>query len=400
LLEQTPTTALLLQPMKDFSFFHGLFPNIAGNMKDWEYTFDPVSKAEWIRQITSDLKQKPVESLMGEWWEGESRWPLLHAEDMNDEVVRLPDFLFNKPPQIIEHISVEASSPESVNQAILEALQFGTQSVILQVTSTEEIFNPEWIKDVHLDWITFQIEQDELSEAPLTSFIESLPEHSLYRVLRGPTAKPLSSILWGEKPTALFSISAFRFVYYFPSVGNWIEKTRIVLNALLDDLQHWNAKGFETSVFFKQCILAVEADQDFFKQIIQTRSLHVLWQNLNQYYTQNAMTINDRYLETHIEQKDEEKPDLFLVRASMSALAASLAGTGALCIHQSKEDTTPLFYQRINRNIHHLLELESGMYKGIDPLSGAYSIDFHLKRWATSIWIHLNMDNKGGRLDV
>ncbi len=369
-------------------------------MKDWEYTFDPVSKAEWIRQITSDLKQKPIEALMGEWWKGESRWPLLHAEDMDDERVRLPDFLFNKPPQITEHISVAGASPKAINQAILTALQFGTQSIILQVPATEEIFKPDWIKDVHLDWIIFQIVQDELSEAPLTSFIESLPEHSLYRVLRGPSAKPLSTILRGSKPNALIGINAYRFVYNFPSIGNWIEKSTITLNALIDDLHQWNAKGFETSAFFKQCILAVEADQDFFKQIIQTRSLHVLWQNLNQHYSETAMVSNDRYLETHIEQKNKEKPDLFLVRASMSALAASLAGTGSLCIHQSKEDTAPLFYHRINRNIHHLLELESGMYKGIDPLSGAYSIDFHLKHWATSVWSHLALDNKGERLDV
>ena len=361
-------------------------------MKDWEYTFDPVSKAEWIRQVTSDLKQKPVESLTGEWWEGEPRWPLLHAEDMDDEVVRLPDFLFNTPPQITEQISAASSSPESVHQTILEALQFGTQSVILQVTSREGIFNPEWIKDVHLDWITFQIEYVGNIAASQSSFINSIPKHTFYRVVRGRFAKPLSSILFGEKPTARIDITAFRFVYYFPSDGNWTEKTTATLNALLDDLQQWKANGFETSTFFNQCILAIVADQDFFKQIIQTRTLHVLWQNLSQYYSKDALSVNSQYLETHIVQKNEEKPDLFLVRASMSALASSLSGTGALCIHQSMEDTTPLFYQRINRNIHHLLELESGMYKGIDPLSGAYSIDFHLKRWATSIWNNLSLE--------
>ncbi|MBP7240064.1 MAG: hypothetical protein KBA14_07545, partial [Saprospiraceae bacterium] len=186
-------------------------------------------------------------------------------------------------------------------------------------------------------------------------------------------------------------ISSLRFIYHFQSTGNWIEKTTATFNTLIADLQEWNANGFETSAFFSQCTLTLEADQDYFKQIIQTRSLHVLWQNLNMYYCKDVQLVDGRYLETHIGQKKDEKPDLFLVRASMSALAASLAGAGAVCIHHSIEESTPLFYQRINRNIHHLLELESGMYKGTDPLAGAFSMDFHIKRWVTRIWDGLNL---------
>ncbi len=366
-------------------------PNIAHYMKDWEYTFEPVSKAEWIRQITSDLKQKPLESLSGEWWEGEPGWPVLHTEDMTDEMVRLPDFLFNHPPPIIEQISVAFNSPEAINTSILEALQFGAQSVILQLTSTEEHFNTQWIRDVRLDWITFQIEKEPYTAAPGIAFIKNLPEQISIRIKRGDSSRPLSSNLQSKNTSSPPDISSLRFIYHFQSTGNWIEKTTATFNTLIADLQEWNANGFETSAFFSQCTLTLEADQDYFKQIIQTRSLHVLWQNLNMYYCKDVQLVDGRYLETHIGQKKDEKPDLFLVRASMSALAASLAGAGAVCIHHSIEESTPLFYQRINRNIHHLLELESGMYKGTDPLAGAFSMDFHIKRWVTRIWDGLNL---------
>lgn len=365
-------------------------PNIANDMKDWEYTFDPVSKADWIRQITTDLKQKPLESLSGEWWEGEPIRPVIHMEDMSEEVVRLPDFLFNQPPQIIEQISIAFISPEAVNTSILESLQFGAQSIILQLAPSEEHFNTQWIKDVRLDWITFQIAKESYTAAPGIAFIKNLPEQVFIRIKRGDSSNPLSSNLQSENKSSPPDISSLRFIYHFQSTGNWIEKTTATLNKLITDLQEWNANGFETSAFFKQCTLTLEADQDYFKQIIQTRSLHVLWQNLNSYYSTDAQLVDGRYLETHIGQKKDEKPDLFLVRASMSALAATIAGAGAVCIHHSVEERTPLFYRRINRNIHHLLELESGMYKGLDPLAGAFSMDYNIKRWVTRIWDGLN----------
>jgi len=365
-------------------------PNIAYRMNEWKYTFDPVSKADWIRQITTDLKQKPFESLTSEWWEGEPRWPILHNEDMDDEVVRLPDFLFSQPPHITEQISTISSSPESVNQTILEALQFGTQSIILQVASSEKKFNPTWINDVRLDWITFQVEHNGHSATTVSSFINAFPEHTYFRVIRESSSPLLSSFMSGENTSSAVEISALRFIYRFPSQGIWTKKTINTLNTLLDDLEQWQALGFETSSFFNQCTLVLEADLDYFKQVIQTRTLHVLWQNIIHHFSNEAASSNVRYLETHIEQNKNEKPDLFLIRASMSALAASLAGTGSLCIHQSLDDSVPMFYRRINRNIQHLLDLECGMYKGVDPMSGAYSLDFHVKGWATKIWEGLN----------
>ena len=46
----------------------------------------------------------------------------------------------------------------------------------------------------------------------------------------------------------------------------------------------------------------------------------------------------------------------------------------------------PEFYERIHRNIHYLLQLESDMYKGVDPLAGAYAIDLYTRSWAQNIW--------------
>ena len=359
-------------------------------MKEWEYTFDAVSRAEWIRQITTDLKQKPLVSLAGEWWENEARQPVLHQEDLDDEVVRLPDHLFSQAPLIMENVAVSLIHPVEVNKYILNALQLGVQSILFHVPSTDTIFKSEWIANVHLDWITFHVEPDNISHESLNSFLQQMPEHAILRLVRTDSATPLASVLSKQIQTPPIALNTLRFIYRFPSTGKWTEKTTAVFNSLLDDLHQWEALGFDSSAFLNQCILWMEADQDYFKQILQTRVLHLLWHNLHQHYQNVSIDPTNKYLETHILQKENEKPEHFLIRASMSALASSLSGTCALCIHHTYEERHPDFFQRINRNIHHLLDLESGMFKGTDPLAGAYSLDFPTKQWTTTIWESIN----------
>jgi len=359
-------------------------------MKEWEYTFDAVSRAEWIRQITTDLKQKSLASLAGEWWDGEARQPVLHQEDLHDEIVRLPNYLFHQPPVITEDVAFTTAQATEVNSYILSALQQGVQSILFHIPSTETKFNAEWVKNVRLDWITFQVETDTLTNESLHSFLEQMPEHAIFRMVRTESSISLASILSAKKQTSSVDINSIRFIYRFASTGQWTENTSGIFNRLLADLADWEALGFELAAFLQQCILILEADQDYFKQIIQTRVLHLLWHNLNQLYQKDSLEFTNKYLETHIIQNEHEKPEHFLIRASMSALASSLSGSGALCIHHSKDESNPTFFQRINRNIHHLLELESGMYKGVDPLAGAYSLDYPTKLWTAVIWDGIN----------
>ena len=74
----------------------------------------------------------------------------------------------------------------------------------------------------------------------------------------------------------------------------------------------------------------------------------------------------------------------------MAGLAASLAGTPSMCIHNLNGSNIEAFYARTNRNIHHLLNMESNMYQGIDPLAGAYTIDQYTMAWTKKIWEGLN----------
>lgn len=357
-------------------------------MKEWQYTFEPVSKAEWIRQVEADLRQKPLESLQSDWWPDETLMPLIHPEDIGDEIVRLPDELFKEPPRLTEWIRTGTILPSVLNQKIIESLSQGTQAIILEEGPSGEIYHPDWFKDVFREMISISIQPGITSADEFNLKLLHEEANLKIRLERKEGALPLSALI-GRKAAAKSNINSLQLVYRFPSSGIWDLEVASTFNQLIKDLGHWTDLKLDVDAFFNQCLLHLEADTSYFKQIIQTRVLHLLWQNLKNIHVTNPKSGGDGYMECHIEPGELELPDRFLIRASMSGLAASVSGTHALCIHHWAVQGNQEFYQRINRNIHHLLSLESGMYKGTDPLAGAYAIDFHAMKWTRSIWDNL-----------
>jgi len=238
--------------------------------------------------------------------------------------------------------------------------------------------------------ISLSIQPDNINLDNIKQISKASQGDLIYRLKRNEQSLPINIIL-----DAFLSnhnvADSLRFIYDFPSSGNWIEQASEILNRLMKDLEEWSSYGLKHEAFFDQCILSVQADPSYFKHIIQTRVLHLLCQNIKDHDGLEPKARDENYLECHILQHKHENPERFLIRASMSALAAALSGTHALCIHHAEHMDTQTYYKRINRNIHHLLNLESGMYKGIDPLAGSVALDFHARAWTKKIWDLLSL---------
>ncbi len=361
-------------------------------MNDWAYTFDPVSKKAWIEQIEKDLRGKPLDYLLDEWWPGEPMQPLLHQEDAATSIVRLPDHLFKSPPRITELIKISKYAASEVNDQLLEALKFGAENIIIQCDSLNDLPLEAWLKDVHLEMVSIQLEPSNFSVDNVRSIRNYLPKGVKVRINRNADRsveldKIITSIVASE-----ISPETVCFVYNFPSTGAWNDTTAQTLNLLLTDLSQWDAAGLDQLKFFNQTSLKLEGDPSYFKQIVQTRVLHLVWQNLIASKNLDSKISNDTYLECHIHDAEDKNPDQYLIRASMSGLAASLVGTPVLCIHHLSMLANEDFYKRSNRNIHHLLHLESNMYQQTDPLAGAYTIDNYTMQWTEKIWAALNIE--------
>lgn len=366
-------------------------PNIAEDMKDWTYTFEAVDKKTWIGQIEKDLRGKSLDSLAREWWPGEPLQPIIHREDAGDDMVRLPDTLFDNPPAIIEYIDTRKSSPAAIHELIMRALNYGAEVLHIHCGSLKNNPLDQWLDGVHLDMVAVYIQPDSWHEAPdenLLRFLEQGVKIRVYKTIEHTTHPDIATTLEKMKGHE----DAVRFVYAIPGAGVWDKSTQQILNQMLDDLRAWTTAGRSTSDFFKQTILAIDSDASYFKHIIQTRVLHLIWMNLPDMLKIDQTVREQPYLETHIRDAHGDNPDQYLIRASAISLATSLCGSHGLCIYPANKENTAEFYSRTNRNIHHLLHLESGMYRGTDPLAGAYALDLVTRSWTQKIWDGLRVE--------
>ena len=351
-------------------------------MDDWKYTFAPVSKAEWLAQMEKDLLGKTSDSLETEWWPGEPLVPYQHQEDVEVQIVSLPDAWFQQPPSVMEWIETPLFNTDTIRQKIRDALNFGTQSMVFDTGKNGPDFG-SWYEDVFPDMIETGLLVTGDFDANDSWMSDQLPFNTYLRLKRGEGSsadflKPAITIHKRSKIT-------FRFAYEIPGDGIWTDKVVSVFQKIVDDFAEWNSKGRERNDFLANCILEFNPDDFYFKQILQTRTLQIVWL----YFCKSMSDLSGGIsspVECHIRENGPSDPDKYLVRASASALGAALTGVHSICIHHSAHKEVPSYYERITRNIHHLLNLESEMYKGVDPLAGAYTVDYYTRKWSEVIW--------------
>jgi len=365
---------------------------IVNKMFDWKYTFDPISKATWLKQIEADLYPRALDSIQSEWWPGEPMFPAHQLEDRQDPV-SLPNSLFEQPPQIMEWIDTTIDDAKTTNKKILDALNYGAQSLVLHVDPNKKMSFRLWLDGVLSDMVELSVCLDQESPEIIHAIREIIPQSSLIRLLRKNTSQPSSVFLEPLQGSMDETAKLFRYVYEIPSSGSWTSQTAEIFRLILQDLTYWASQGLNFIDFLDNCVLLFTPDTQYFKQIIQTRVLHLVWNNLWSLYTKSDGISSSSYLECHIDKDESVDPDQYIIRSSVSALAASLTGVHALCIHHLHEVDIPAFYNRIDRNIHHLLNLESEMYKGTDPLAGSYSLDYYTRRWTEDIWTQVSKIN-------
>jgi hypothetical protein len=343
-------------------------------MKDWSYHFEAVSKATWVQQIERELKGKSLQSLYTEWWPGSTSNPVHHADD-NIDKVNLPAYLFEAPPVILESIDARAMSSKKLNGSLLEALRFGADTILLQVDHTIAGQTNEWLKDVHADMVNWHIIKVDPG-VQLHQLNQQAPGKVVIRIDmdRGFNNNRITSA--GDETHA--------WCYTIPSSGNWVEQTAFILQQVLHDAKSYSHASGKND-FLPNCILVAAADTDYLKSLVQLRTLHVVWQNV---LAKTGIAGKRGYLECHVWPEADEAPDNYLVRATTSSVAANLSGVPGLCIHAKPGASE--YYSRINRNIHHLLHMESGLPKMCDPLAGAYAIDYYTAAWAKAIWEKLD----------
>jgi hypothetical protein len=360
-------------------------------MREWQYGFNAVTKSEWFAQIQQDLKGQSVESLTGEWWPGEPILPFLHAEDKDWPAIRLSDEIFQRPPVIIEYVDARQSANDTINARILEGLLYGAQHVQIHCQPDQLKHSSAWLQDVLMDMVRIEFLVDDSQPGSESEGMKSIPAGCKWRATVSGKNEIRIDIAQFARQTGNNHLSNFCFAYEIPSGGNFIEQAIQAYQSLTDDIRALTEAGFDKMQYLDAIVWKLSADSDYFKHLIQLRVLHLLWRNF--YQLQTRQDIASAYLESHMMMKQDEKPDQYLIRGASNALAAALGGAQAVCISTPTISNSPTYYHRINRNINHLLHLESGLPPKKDPMAGAWVPDYYTYQWTKRIWEALGYGN-------
>lgn len=339
-------------------------------MEQWQYRFGVNSPERWLAQVNAELKGKTIDSLSSEWWPGEMREPVHHAQDGISPVYLHAD-LFSQPPAIIEQIDTYGKSLTTIQKEILTALSFGAQSIYLKNHDQNTQPLSDLLKDVEPDFVKIIIasNDDHIFES------NNLHKNIFLR----------KNFAFADKADLQEHV---QYSCQLSTDGNW---TDVVIETLKPFFQKLN-NSKDKRALLQQTVIEISPSSDYLKTIIQTRVLHKVVEAIFSYaeaeYEPSAVSI-----EHHISNKENLANDQYVLFATTSAVAASLSGGHGMMITSPASDA-PGYYNRIVRNIHHLLAMESEIYRQTDPLAGSFTIDHYTHRWTDMIVRGVGIDGK------
>lgn len=361
--------------------------------------FPPISKADWLRQITKDLKDKPLEVL--EWHPNESLSisPLVHAEDFSQ--APLPLGGTSNTWEIDEAIVV--TDPVAANKQALEALEGGAEGLCLKLDAMpDQAAFQQLFAGIHLDFIGLHFSGTAVAANPgmLLSLLEaSATEKGLSTtVLRGSLA---------YNPLRQAAIVDWRYLADLLAFGREkFPQFSLIQVSAETDADPWDLSGLlrNTNVYLQklsdagltpaqtaaamQFILPV--GKSYFLEIARLRAFKILWFNVLKAW--NA-PLSQAQIRAEFD-SDVYTDDLYtnMIRATTMAMSAVIGGAQYIKVlpydagREQQAKYPASFGRRIARNVQHLLKMESGLDQIPDPAAGSYYVENLTRMIAERSW--------------
>lgn len=367
--------------------------------KDLFQEFPPISKADWLRQITKDLKDKPLEDLNWPLTNGLVVSPFVHADDFNTPPEPLSDE--PNPWEICEDVLV--ADPAVANRQALDALEGGTESLCFWLDKSLEAREfAQLLEGIHLDFIGLHFAGKGVAENPgmVLGNLENLARQRGLSTaqLRGSIAYdpvPVSKIVDWRYLGDLLEFTREKFPLFkiinvtaAPSPGG-TDVATLLLNAN-QYLLKLSERGIPANEVADSMQFSISIGKSYFIEIARLRALKILWFNVLKAWNVplQAPAIIVRF------QPEAYSDDLYtnMIRATTMAMSAVMGGAGRITVlpydagRESQSIYPQSFSRRIARNVQHLLKMESALDEVADPAAGSYYVETLTQQLAEKAW--------------
>lgn len=381
--------------------------------------FPNTDKAEWLAQITRDLKGKSIEEL--DWQlEEELRVAVAYnQEDLKDTPQPIRSGRSDNAWEIGEYIPV--SDPSAANAQALEGLQGGVSAPLFQLhhlPSEEEL--SLLLAEIEPAFISVHFAPAFPGKDPAELF-RNLIYYTRKRKLDLGTIKgsmdfdPLLD--WAEPPyKALARILKFahRHTPNFKVVQVNGQTLHTGIEYTSRELALLVAKGVEYLSAMKQegippaqtnhhLQFSVAVSTSYFVEIAKIRALKILWANALAGFGLTNAPLPPIVAHFAVESQTDER-EYNMIKAATQGMSALIGGASILYIPPAdlpSKGESSSFSRRIARNVQHLFQMESHLDQVIDPAAGSYYIEQLTQQFCEHAWAKFQqIEAQGGYLQL
>lgn len=356
------------------------------NLNRLTMTFKPASKSDWLEKIKSDLKSVPLEELDIQF--GDISIPRFsHPEDQNiapDPIKSKKRSNLWKPATFIEltdltqairTIAKEFDGGTAVFNIILEkGIHVGLLSTLLEQIPVE---------DIEIHWKL-------TSTSELGNFLEWWTDYCASNAL--PIAHSLECgdhnqfILAGRK-TYLFP--SFTATELCANPATSVEGLTQCFYKIARHLEHRSMAQKEGEALSEQIRLTIPVGINLLWEISKLRAARIVSAHLASSFgiSPELFRIDVHSAEELLSMNENDQK----IAATIVAIVGAVAGAESIAIKIPQTDNIDkeYFQRRINRNISHILNYESGLALVKDPAAGSYFFEKMTEDMARSIWATL-----------
>ncbi|MCD7033233.1 methylmalonyl-CoA mutase family protein [Metabacillus sp. GX 13764] len=387
--------------------------------------FSEITEKDWQREVEKALRGKPFESLYTETAEQILLKPLYTWE--NTEHQPLPgEYPFVRGAKTeagwkVSQLFTDFSSPEELNERILDACKKGQNSVFIKDFSKLN-------KKEHWEKALFNVPSETLhfvldygsNPAAAASFAKFAEEGDAFKGEGIIGFDPFEGLLRGEQSAAgtehaiafLFDYASWctdrlphvKTIYikgesFHEAGANAVQELAYTFAKSLDLLHAAKEDGRLSSIADKFAF-EFKTGPDYFMEISKLRAARLIWSTIIPLFSDQE---DARKLTIHAEtaQINQSRLDyhMNLLRAASESFSAAAGGADSLHISPFNEMDGAFhnLSDRIARNTHHLLNEESFLTKVADPAGGSWYVEALTIELAEKAWQEIQkIENMGG----
>lgn len=381
--------------------------------------FERPTKADWLAQLTKDLKGKPLSDLD---WQLEER-VRLSAVYTSEDMPSPPPLPWvhgrtTNAWQIGEYIDVGDAG--AANTQALEGLRGGVNAPMFRfyhLPDVEELavlladieptyisvhFAPHYPDKDPAELFRNLIYYTRRRGVPLSDIRGSLDFDPLLDWTSPPWPPLVRLLQFADQYMPQFKVLQINGqVLHTDAAGSahelaWMLAKGVAYMAKLAEL------GVPPAVTNRHLQFSVAVGKRYFVEIAKIRALKLLWANVLAAYG-IADTAALPPIAAHLAADSQtESREYNMISAATQAMSAAIGGTDSIYVLPADAATqaqSSAFTRRIARNVQHLLQMESHLDRVADPAAGSYYIETLTQALAASAWAQFqDMEREGGFL--